>query len=194
MKKIILGMGLLLGSFFFNKSEAQVSFQVNIGGVFSAAISTMPAAPVVVDNDPGYYDQSGYYYYPDINCYYDPTASLYYYMYNSGWFQSNGIPAPYRNYDFNNGRHMMMNQNQMAQRGVSFARGGNNYNRQQPMQQMGGPRIGNNNPQMRDYGNRMAMNSRNQQGGEGRGNMNGNYNRAGNDRGQMGRGDRMERR
>lgn len=205
MKKIVVGMGLLLGSFFVNKSEAQVSVQLNIGGLFSAAISSQPN---VVLDDPGYYDQSGYYYYPDINCYYDPTASLYYYMYNGGWMQSNGIPAPYRNYDFNRGRRMMMNQGQMAQRGVRFARGGNMGRQQmggqqmygqgmggQQMgnQQMGGQRMGNNNMQMRDYGNRMAMNNRGQ-GGDNRGNMNGNFNRGGNERGQMGRGDRMERR
>ncbi len=71
-------------------SQAQVSVNVNVGTPPVWA----PAAPVEVR----------YYYIPDIEVYYDASASRYIYLRNGKWHRSAALPAHYRGYNLRNGR------------------------------------------------------------------------------------------
>jgi|GEM_PF-6195650 len=113
MKKIILSLAIATISLASDKkADAQVSVQLNIGGVFSAAINSAPimAAPIA--------DAGDYYYYDDINCYYDVANSQYIYPYEGGWYYSNTIPVMYRNYDFRNARRIAMDRRAFQGRNI----------------------------------------------------------------------------
>lgn len=71
-------------------SQAQLSVNVNVGTPPVWA----PAAPVEVR----------YYYIPDIEVYYDASASRYIYLRNGKWHRSAALPAKYRGYDLRHGR------------------------------------------------------------------------------------------
>ncbi|MFT4202731.1 MAG: hypothetical protein QM610_02350 [Chitinophagaceae bacterium] len=110
MKKIFLSLSIAAISMTGYKSaNAQVSVQLNIGGILSAAISS---APVVAD-------AGNYYYYDDINCYYDVANSQYIYPENGAWYYSNTVPVIYRNYNFRNARHIAMDRRAFQGRGIN---------------------------------------------------------------------------
>ncbi|WP_447641246.1 MULTISPECIES: hypothetical protein [Chitinophagaceae] len=176
MKKTILSLAIAIISLAsYKKADAQVSVQINIGGVFSAAINSAPVmAPIAAV-------PSDYYYYDDINCYYDVANSQYIYPDNGMWYYSATIPVLFRNYDFRNARHIAMDKRAFMGRGINPIaynrqpvmnnRGFNNpmeyrrmeqdryaqqnFNRQPQMQerrmeQVSGPSRGFNNPVQRD--------------------------------------------
>lgn len=87
MKKFLLVIALFIGvSSFYNTTEAQnISVNINIG--------RQPAwGPVG-------YDYANYYYFPDIDCYYDVNVGVFYYMNRGRWISSRYLPYDYRNYD-----------------------------------------------------------------------------------------------
>lgn len=87
MKKFIIAFALLIGIGSFNNLvEAQnINISINIG--------RQPAwGPVG-------YDYVGYYYFPDIDCYYDVNMSLFYYFDRGRWISARYLPYAYRNYD-----------------------------------------------------------------------------------------------
>lgn len=87
MKKFIVAFALLIGIASFNNPvEAQnINISINIG--------RQPAwGPVG-------YDYAGYYYFPDIDCYYDVNMSLFYYFDRGRWISAHYLPYAYRNYD-----------------------------------------------------------------------------------------------
>lgn len=87
MKKFILISVFLLGIVSFtNTTNAQnVNISINIGN--------QPAwGPVG-------YDYVGYYYFPDINCYYDVNNGLFVYLNAGRWISARYLPYHYRNYD-----------------------------------------------------------------------------------------------
>jgi len=87
MKKFILAFALLIGaSSFYNTVEAQsINISINIG--------RQPAwGPVG-------YDYVGYYYFPDIDCYYDVNLGMFYYMNRGRWISARYLPYAYRHYD-----------------------------------------------------------------------------------------------
>ena len=126
MKKIILSFGIATLLFMAGHANAQVRIQVNIGAPIYAAPVAVAPAPVVVD--------APYYYYPDINCYYDPAAARYMFFLNNQWVWMNSIPAPYRGYDFARARRNPINMNEFRNRfggrapymAQGLARGGRN--------------------------------------------------------------------
>ena len=98
MKKFVLIFAFLIGvSSFYNKAEAQnINISINIG--------RQPAwGPVG-------YDYAGYYYFPEINCYYDVNVGLFYYMNRGYWVSARYLPFSYRNYDLYRLYKVVLNQ------------------------------------------------------------------------------------
>lgn len=48
---------------------------------------------------PSGYDYAGYYYFPDLNIYFDVNNSLFYYLSGSNWISNQYLPDKYRQYD-----------------------------------------------------------------------------------------------
>lgn len=87
MKKFIVAFALLIGATsLYNTVEAQsVNISVNIG--------RQPAWGSVG------YDYVNYYYFPDIDCYYDVNIGMFYYNDRGRWMSARYLPYGYRNYD-----------------------------------------------------------------------------------------------
>ena len=86
MKKLLFALLLLTGSATIGNSlQAQVTVNVNIG--------SQPAwASVGYDNTP-------YYYMPDLDIYYDVPAHVFVYLSNGRWVRTAVLPAVYQQYD-----------------------------------------------------------------------------------------------
>lgn len=115
MKKVILSLAVAAISLAsYKKADAQVSVQINIGGLFSATVNSAPmmSAPMVAN-------AGDYYYYNDINCYYDVANCQYIYPYDGGWYYSSAVPVMYRNYDFRNARRTAMDRRAFLGRGIN---------------------------------------------------------------------------
>ncbi len=82
MKKLVFASVLFMSVFF---AQAQVSINVNIG--------TPP------NWGPQGYDDSRYYYLPDIDVYYDVNQSAFIYDNGGKWMREKRLPSRYRNYD-----------------------------------------------------------------------------------------------
>lgn len=91
MKKIGIALILLMSVF----AHAQVSINVNIG--------TPPSW------GPQGYDDSRYYYLPDIDTYYDVTQKQFIYDNNGKWVRENRLPSRYRQYDLYGGYKVVLN-------------------------------------------------------------------------------------
>lgn len=74
--------------------NAQIKVDVNIGTppVWGPAVTT-----------------EQYYFLPDIETYYDIRTSQYVYLNNGSWIRSRNVPARYRNYNFNTGQVIVLN-------------------------------------------------------------------------------------
>lgn len=91
LKTITIGMMMLFASASMN---AQVSINVNIG--------TPPVwAPV---DQPS----AGFYYIPDIQCYYDVRATQFIYLNAGVWVRSRNLPSYCSNYDLNRGYKVVL--------------------------------------------------------------------------------------
>ncbi|SHH62722.1 hypothetical protein [Flavobacterium defluvii] len=91
MKKIIFASVLFMSVFF---AKAQVSVNVNIG--------TPPSwGPVG-------YDNSRYYYLPDIDVYYDINQSVFIYDNSGKWVRVKRLPSRYRQYDLYSGYKVVL--------------------------------------------------------------------------------------
>ncbi|MDR2384516.1 MAG: hypothetical protein LBD80_02455 [Tannerella sp.] len=88
MKRFILisGLGLMIGMFNINKSEAQIHVSINI--------DIQPAW------GPSGYNYAEYYYIPELNIYYDVIHRLFYYPDGGRWISSMFLPVAYSYYDF----------------------------------------------------------------------------------------------
>ncbi|KQO20635.1 hypothetical protein ASF10_16300 [Flavobacterium sp. Leaf82] len=91
MKKLGIALMLLMSVF----AQAQVSINVNIG--------TPP------NWGPQGYDDSRYYYLPDIDTYYDVNQSQFIYDNNGKWVRENRLPSKYRQYDLYSGYKVVVN-------------------------------------------------------------------------------------
>lgn len=91
MKKLGIALMLLMSVF----AHAQVSVNVNIG--------TPPSW------GPEGYDDSRYYYLPDIDTYYDVTQKQFIYDNNGKWIRQNRLPSQYRQYDLYGGYKVVLN-------------------------------------------------------------------------------------
>lgn len=91
MKKLVFASVLFVSVFF---AQGQVSINVNIG--------TPP------NWGPQGYDDSRYYYLPDIDIYYDVVKSQYISDNNGKWVRESKLPSRYRNYDFYSGYKVVL--------------------------------------------------------------------------------------
>lgn len=87
MKKIIIILSLLLTAGVINSASAQVSVNININ------VNSQP------DWGPIGYDYVEFYYFPDINIYYDIMNSMFFYKARNTWVSSRYLPNTYRRYD-----------------------------------------------------------------------------------------------
>jgi len=91
MKKLVFASVLLMSVFF---AQAQVSVNVNIG--------TPP------NWGPQGYDNSRYYYLPDIDVYYDVNQSAFLYDNGGKWIREKRLPSKYRQYDLYSGYKVVL--------------------------------------------------------------------------------------
>ena len=91
MKKLVFASVLFMSVFF---AQAQVSINVNIG--------TPPSW------GPQGYDDSRYYYLPDIDVYYDVNQSVFIYDNGGKWMREKRLPSRYRNYDLYSGYKVVL--------------------------------------------------------------------------------------
>lgn len=117
MKKIFYTMAI--GAItMISVAKAQVSIGVSIGT--PAPVYAAPAPVWVPAANPA----SPYYYFPDINCYYDMNIGQYIYLQNNNWIYSRAIPPRYARYDFRRARIMPMTRTAFGYRGIPAYRGG----------------------------------------------------------------------
>ncbi|HZK92623.1 MAG TPA: hypothetical protein VFC67_00345 [Prolixibacteraceae bacterium] len=88
----LVALGIVL--FFAGATQAQVSVHFNIG-------SQPQWAPVG-------YENSRYYYLPDVEAYYDVRNSMFIYYEGNSWIHRSYLPNRYRNYDLYNGYKVAM--------------------------------------------------------------------------------------
>jgi hypothetical protein len=86
MKKIILCMCAVLLIGFSYTADAQVSIRINL--------NHQPAW------GPRGYDRADFYYFPDLNVYYDVNSSIFYYLSGSRWVSNRHLPSRYNRYNF----------------------------------------------------------------------------------------------
>lgn len=88
MKKLFLACAIFFCCAAVSQSHAQ-SISVNIN--------------LNVDKQPAWgpegYDYAGFYYFPDLNIYFDVNNSLFYYLSGSNWISNAFLPDKYRRYD-----------------------------------------------------------------------------------------------
>ena len=77
-----------------NRSEAQVSLNVNIG--------TQPAWV------PAGYERVNYYYLPEVSSYYHVPQRQFVYLNGNRWVRSRYLPSRYRGYNLNRGRKVVV--------------------------------------------------------------------------------------
>jgi hypothetical protein len=95
MKKFILCMCTVLLMGFSYTANAQVSIRINI--------NHQPAW------GPSGYDRADFYYFPDLNIYYDVNSSVFYYLSGSRWASNRYLPSRYSRYDFYKMHKVVMN-------------------------------------------------------------------------------------
>ncbi|MDR0836541.1 MAG: hypothetical protein LBN11_08200 [Tannerella sp.] len=90
MKRFILisGLGLIIGMFNINKSEAQLQVHVSVN------IDVQPAW------GPSGYNYAEYYYIPELNIYYDVIHQLFHFIDRGRWISTRFLPVTYSYYDF----------------------------------------------------------------------------------------------
>lgn len=87
MKRFILIIALLTGMMTIANTVSAQHVSVNIN------INTQPAwGPVG-------YDYVNYYYFPELNCYYDVNGAMFVYFDSGRWISARYLPYSYRNYD-----------------------------------------------------------------------------------------------
>lgn len=99
MKKLLFTIGFIVALCIGNvqTSAAQaVSVSINIGN--------QPAW------GPAGYDYAGYYYFPDLDIYYDVDNYLFYYLNRGRWISSRYLPYDYEQYDLYNMYKVVINQ------------------------------------------------------------------------------------
>ncbi|MDR2956299.1 MAG: hypothetical protein LBV43_14590 [Prevotella sp.] len=101
MKKLILILAILTTSGLYNLSTAQnINVNININ------VNKQPAW------GPEGYDYVGYYYFPDLDIYFDVDNSLFYYSSGGKWVSNKYLPDKYRKYDLYNLYKVVINDSQ----------------------------------------------------------------------------------
>ena len=88
----LVALGIVL--FFAGAAQAQVSVHFNIGSQPQWA--------------PAGYEDTRYYYLPDVEAYYDVKSSMFIYYEGNSWIHRSYLPNRYKNYDLYNGYKVEM--------------------------------------------------------------------------------------
>ena len=91
LKLVVLGLIL----FFAGSTQAQISVRFNLG--------TPPAW------GPAGYNDTRYYYLPDVEAYYDVQSSMFIYYEGRNWVHRSYLPGRYKNYDLYGGYKVAIN-------------------------------------------------------------------------------------
>ena len=98
MKKVMIAAMMFIGLAFVKSAAAQVKVNVNVN------IGSQPVwGPVG-------YDYAEYYYFPDIEAYYDVPTRQYIYLDGSRWVKVRTLPARYRGFDVYNSYKVVINE------------------------------------------------------------------------------------
>jgi len=102
----MIALLMVTGMVTAQKANAQVRVNINIGAQpgygYGGGYGYAPGSPAG-------YAQAGFYYLPEINCYYDIGRSQYIYPNGGGWAYCNQLPPRYRGYDYNRGYRVAIN-------------------------------------------------------------------------------------
>ncbi len=99
MKKLLIAISIFFALGMVSPTMAQ-NINININ------LDKQPAW------GPTGYDYAGYYYFPDINVYFDVNNSLFYYLSGSRWISNQYLPSSYRKYDLYSMYKVVVNDNQ----------------------------------------------------------------------------------
>lgn len=99
MKKLIIALSLFFAIGIANPLDAQ-NVNININ------LDKQPAW------GPTGYDRADYYYFPDINIYFDINSSVFYYLSGSKWISNQYLPSKYSKYDLYNMYKVVVNDKQ----------------------------------------------------------------------------------
>jgi len=114
MKKLLIAISL-----FFIVELAAPAMAQNIN--INVNLGNQPAW------GPTGYDYAGYYYFPDINVYFDVNNSLFYYLTGSKWISNQYLPSNYRKYDLYNMYKVVINDNQPWQQNKTHKKSYSQY-------------------------------------------------------------------
>lgn len=160
MKKIILALSIVLMAGAFNTLSSQVNININV--------NSQPAW------GPSGYDYAEYYYFPDINVYFDVNNSLFYYLSKSSWISNRYLPDKYSKYDLYNLYKVVVNDSKPWSNNSKHKKEYSNYkgNKKQP-------NIKNSNDQKysQSKNNTLAWTNKNQSDNKGNNNKNQNNNK-----------------
>jgi len=114
MKKLIIAVSLFFAIGFISPAIAQnISININL------------------DKQPSWgptgYDYAGYYYFPDINIYFDINNSLFYYLSGSKWISNQYLPNKYSKYDLYNMYKVVINDQQPWQNNKTHKKSYSSY-------------------------------------------------------------------
>jgi hypothetical protein len=98
MKKVILGLTLIVSLAIAHTASSQVRLNVNVN------IGSQPQW------GPAGYDYVEYYYLPDIQAYYYVPRHQFVYLSGGTWIFSSSLPPRYRGYDLYSGYKVVINQ------------------------------------------------------------------------------------
>ncbi|MDR2948194.1 MAG: hypothetical protein LBV71_03200 [Prevotella sp.] len=99
MKKLLIAISIFFAVGMVSPTMAQ-NINININ------LDKQPAW------GPTGYDYAGYYYFPDINVYFDVNNSLFYYLTSGRWISNQYLPSSYRKYDLYSMYKVVVNDNQ----------------------------------------------------------------------------------
>lgn len=94
---------IVIALFFALQSNAQLSVSININANTNRVYETEQRHVHVHDSRCGHREVVEYYYYPEIEVYFDINTSAYLYYTSNGWVRSRYLPRHCSHYDFQRG-------------------------------------------------------------------------------------------
>lgn len=100
--KLSLVVALVISS---TQTYANNTFSLTSNGNNGIAIAFSPNE---IKTDPSNYTEVRYYYFPNLQAYFDTKVGLYIYQEDGAWVTSENIAPSYRGYSINNGAYVML--------------------------------------------------------------------------------------
>ncbi|PWA07448.1 hypothetical protein [Flavobacterium psychrotolerans] len=106
LKILKLSLAVALVVISTTQTHANNNFPLSSKGKNKVAISFSPNE--IKKTDPSNYTEVRYYYFPNLQAYFDTKAGLYIYQEDGAWVTSESIAPNYRGYSINNGTYVML--------------------------------------------------------------------------------------